>query len=135
MNNRTYHTDGTPAPVGHIFVFGSNLSGIHGAGAARAALKFYGAVWGQAEGRAGNSYAIPTVKHHIAGPLTLEEIKLAVDRFIQFASYAENITDQFFITRVGCGLAGHNDEDIAAMFKDAPLNCSLPVDWQYLIED
>lgn len=129
---RKYHADGSPANVDQVFVFGSNLSGIHGRGAARAAHKLYGAAWGVAEGRTGSAYAIPTVKAQIAGPLTLEEIGAAVLRFIDYAS--ANPDAEFLVTRVGCVLAGHSDEDIAPMFADAPLNCSLPDTWRDLIE-
>lgn len=124
---RKYHKDGSAPAQGQIFVFGSNLSGIHGAGAARAAHQHYGAAWGVGEGMTGESYALPTVRHNIAGPLPLAEIADAIERFIVIA---EESADEFFVTRVGCGLAGHRDEDIAPMFRDAPSNCSLPDTWQ-----
>lgn len=124
---RTFHADGSaPAPE-QTFVFGSNLSGYHGGGAARAAHKLYGAVWGVAEGPTGRCYAIPTVQHGIAGPLTLGEIAQAVERFIAHAQREPETS--FFVTRIGCGLAGHRDADIAPMFAAAPLNCSLPDTW------
>lgn len=129
---RTFHRDGSAPPDGHIFVFGSNLSGIHGAGAAKAAHKQYGAEWGFAEGHSGHSYAIPTVQRNIAGPLSLEEIRAAVDRFIRYARYYAGL--KFFVTRVGCVLAGHKDADIAPMFADAPDNCSLPDPWRKYLE-
>jgi hypothetical protein len=110
-----------------VFVFDSNLSGYHGGGAARAAHQLYGAEWGVAEGATGRSYAIPTVQHGIAGPLTVSEIAGAVERFVAHAQ--RNPESKFLVTRVGCGLAGHRDFDIAPMFSDAPLNCSLPDAW------
>ncbi len=125
---RTFHQDGSQPARGQVFVFGSNLSGYHGGGAARAAHQLYGAEWGVAEGRTGQSYALPTVKAQIAGPLSLDEIKAAVERFLHHA--ATHPEDSFFVTRVGCVLAGRKDADIAPMFRDAPLNCSLPDTWR-----
>lgn len=131
MSARKFHADGTSPSIDQVFVFGSNLSGFHGGGAARAAHQLYGAEWGVAEGLTGNTYAIPTVKEHIAGPLTVEQISEAVSRFIDFAK--ANPDRHFFVTRIGCGLAGHCDQDIAPMFSAAPINCSLPDTWaQYI---
>ena len=133
MIGRQFHADGSQPKAGQVFVFGSNLSGIHGGGAARAAHMHYGAVWGLAEGLAGQSYALPTVKVNIAGPLPLSQIKEAVERFLTYAHH--NPESSFLVTRVGCVLAGYSDEDIAPMFRDAPLNCSLPDTWQALLEE
>lgn len=130
---RHFHQDGGSPQSGQVFVFGSNLSGIHGAGAARAACLQYGAEWGVAEGMTGQSYALPTVKKKIAGPLTLDEIKAAVDRFIGYAQAHPEL--EFFVTRVGCGLAGHHDENIAPMFLGAPENCSMPDTWAQYLEE
>lgn len=106
-----------------IFVFGSNLAGRHGAGAALYALKSCGAVYGQGCGRQGNSYAIPT-KDATLKTLTLAEIKVHVASFLR---YAENHPDEMFeLTPIGCGLAGHKPENIAPMFADAPCNVVLP---------
>jgi hypothetical protein len=126
-----FHVDGTPPADDQIFVFGSNLSGIHGGGAARAAFDLYGAAWGFVEGRTGRAYALPTVRERIAGPLTLEQIRGHVDAFLVHA--ANHPDTQFFVTRVGCGLAGHQDADVAPMFASAPSNCSLPDTWRPLI--
>lgn len=129
--NRKFHKDGSSPAPGQVFVFGSNLSGFHGGGAARAAHQLYGAGWGEAEGMTGNSYAIPTVQEHIAGPLSIDQIAVAVGQFIEFAQ--ANPSTDFFVTRVGCGLAGHRDQDIAPMFSGSPDNCSLPDTWaQYI---
>lgn len=133
MTGRTFHIDGTAPDPQQVFVFGSNLSGIHGGGAARAAHQFYGAVWGATEGLTGHSYAIPTVQAQIAGPLLLVEIREAVARFLGFAAAHPEM--DFFVTRIGCGLAGHRDADMAPMFAHAPLNCSLPDTWEPLLED
>lgn len=131
MQQRQWHEDGSAPSAGQVFVFGSNLSGIHGGGAARAAHQHYGAEWGVAEGLTGDSYALPTVQRGIAGLLSLAEISAAVDRFVAFAQ--RNPETQFFVTRVGCVLAGHRDSDIAPMFAGAPLNCSLPQPWAQFI--
>jgi hypothetical protein len=110
-----------------IFVFGSNRQGIHGAGAALYARKFRGAVQGIGEGKQENSYAVPTCSEPGA-PLSLEEIKVHVDRFLAFAR--SNPVWQFQVTAIGCGLAGHTPEQIAPMFLDAlnevPENVWLP---------
>jgi hypothetical protein len=110
-----------------IFVFGSNLAGRHGAGAALYARQHHGAVIGQGTGRQGNSYAIPTKDRNLQ-PLPLEHIQLYVDDFIWYATAHDY--EEFYVTRVGCGLAGYTDEQIAPMFKDAPANCTLPEGWR-----
>jgi hypothetical protein len=130
--SKRFHIDGSAPPAGSVFVFGSNLSGYHGGGAARAAHQMYGAEWGVAEGRTGNSYALPTVQADIAGPMPLADIAQAVDRFLHHA--ATHPEDCFFVTRVGCVLAGYTNDDIAPMFRDAPSNCSLPQPWQPYLE-
>lgn len=110
-----------------IFVFGSNLAGRHGAGAARTARLIYGAVYGVGQGRTGNAYAIPTKDHKIV-TLPLEYINVYVQRFLKYAR--ENPELQFKVTRVGCGLAGYTPQDIAPMFRGAPNNCVfLGEDW------
>lgn len=110
----------------HVFVFGSNLAGHHGRGAALEALKHWGAVRGQGHGRHGMSYAIPTKDEHLR-PLGLATIEVHVDDFIRHAR--ANPDMNFLVTRVGCGLAGYKDADIAPMFREAPSNCTLPLDW------
>lgn len=94
-----------------IFVFGSNLAGRHGGGAARVALKKFGAIMGQGVGLQGQSYAIPTMQGGV------ETIKPYVDDFIKFAYECDQNT--FYVTRIGCGIAGFTDEEIAPLFKDA----------------
>ena len=112
-----------------IFVFGSNKAGVHGAGAARVAFKQHGAKWGIGEGIVGNSYALPTKGWHIE-ELPLEEIKLAINRFIETAEYWALRGAEFQVTRVGCGLGGHKDHDIAPLFKAAPDNCLFDEYWK-----
>lgn len=113
----------------YIFVFGSNEAGRHGKGAALNALRGFGAIYGQGVGLQGNSYAIPTKDSNL-NTLPLEKIKAYVDDFILFAS--KNNDKIFFVTRVGCGLAGYSDKDISPMFAPAkPLtNVILPVEWR-----
>lgn len=94
-----------------IFVFGSNLAGAHGGGAARIALDFFGAVWGQGVGLQGQSYAIPTMQGGV------ETIKPYVDEFIDFARLHPEL--KFLVTRIGCGIAGFRDEEIGPLLKDA----------------
>lgn len=110
-----------------IFVFGSNLAGRHGLGAAKCALDEHGAIYGQGEGRQGNSYAIPTKDEHIK-TLPLTAIHLSVERFLAYAIVHSE--EQFQVTRIGCGLAGYHDTNIAPMFADAPDNCILPYGWR-----
>ena len=112
MYNREY----TPERIvdlkpNDIFVFGSNLAGAHGGGAARLAYNRFGAVWGQGVGLQGQSYAIPTMQGGV------ETIKPYVDEFVQFAKSHKELT--FYVTRIGCGIAGFNDKDIAPLFADA----------------
>lgn len=94
-----------------IFVFGSNLAGAHGGGAARIAMDKFGAVWGQGVGLQGQCYAIPTMQGGV------ETIKPYVDEFIEFAKMHPEY--KFLVTRIGCGIAGFTDEEIAPLFKDA----------------
>jgi hypothetical protein len=99
-----------------VFVFGSNLSGRHGKGAAKTALG-WGAKWGQAKGLQGRTYGIPTKDASIRRTLTIEEIKPFVDEFIDFAKANENLT--FLVTEIGCGLAGLKPKEVAPLFKEA----------------
>lgn len=95
---------------GQIFVFGSNTEGYHAGGASRVALDRFGAIWGQGKGLQGQSYAIPTMN-------SLEEISKYVDEFIRFADQHRERT--FLVTRIGCGIAGYTDEQIAPLFANA----------------
>lgn len=128
--SRAFHKDGS-LPVGDaIFVFGSNKAGYHGGGAARVACEKFGAQFGVGRGLTGNSYAIPTCDEAI-NALSLGEIKRAVDEFLAQAKATREAN--YFVTRIGCGIAGHRDSDIAPMFADAPHNCSLPDLWAKFI--
>lgn len=137
-----FHKDGpssAPEPGSRvIFVFGSNLAGIHGGGAARAASEKYGALWGKkgAIGLHGESYAIPTKgidKHgSIGDSLGLQEINKYVNQFLNSAT--RMWADEFYVTRIGCVLAGYDDADIAPMFRGAPENCSFAEEWRQYLE-
>jgi hypothetical protein len=99
-----------------IFVFGSNLSGRHGKGAAKTALG-WGAKWGQANGLQGRTYGISTKDANVKRTLRIDEIKIFVDDFIEFAK--ENNHLKFFVTEIGCGLAGLKPKEIAPLFLEA----------------
>ena len=91
-----------------IFVFGSNLQGNHAGGAAAIADRKFGAIWGQGVGLQGQSYAIPTMHGGI------DKIKPYVDEFIEFAKQNPNL--KFLVTRIGCGIAGFTEEEMAPLF-------------------
>lgn len=123
----------TPKNITHlepddIFVFGSNLQGMHGGGAARTAYQKFGAVWGQGVGMQGQSYAIPTMQGGV------ETIKPYVDDFIDLAREWDQNT--FYVTRIGCGIAGFTDEEMAPLFDKAYdlYNVRLPKSFADIIE-
>ena len=113
----------TELQPGEIFVFGSNLQGMHGGGAARVAYRNFGAIMGQGVGLQGQSYAIPTMQGGV------ETIRPYVDEFIAFAKEHPELT--FLVTRIGCGIAGFTDEEIAPLFAEAQGvdNIVLPEGW------
>lgn len=107
-----------------VFVFGSNLAGSHGGGAAYVARRKFGAIMGQGVGLQGQSYGIPTMQGGV------ETIRPYVDDFIAFAKAHPELF--FYVTRIGCGIAGFRDEEIAPLFaaaKDVP-NICLPESFQ-----
>ena len=106
-----------------MFVFGSNLQGMHGGGAARIARQKFGAIMGQGVGLQGQSYAIPTMQGGV------ETIRPYVDEFIAFAKAHPEFT--FLVTRIGCGIAGFTDEEISPLFAEAHgvENIILPEGW------
>lgn len=105
-----------------IFVFGSNLAGIHGAGSARHAFEHFGAKMGIGIGLQGSSYAIPTKDKNFK-VLSLAGIKKYVDEFLLFAKEHQEI--QFNVVAIGCGLAGYKAKDIAWMFRNRSENIKL----------
>jgi hypothetical protein len=116
MNNRITSENITKLNPNEIFVFGSNLSGKHGKGAAKTALG-WGAKWGQASGLQGRTYGIPTKDASVRRTLDINEIKPFVDEFIEFVRDYPNLI--FIVTEIGCGLAGHRPKNIAPLFKRA----------------
>lgn len=128
-DNRKYTPENiTSLDPDEIFVFGSNLQGMHGGGAARAAVKYFGAIMGQGVGLQGRSYAIPTMHGGV------ETIKPYVDEFIELAREWDQTT--FYVTRIGCGIAGFTDEEIAPLFDAAYdlYNVRLPKSFAEIIE-
>ena len=110
-----------------IFVFGSNVQGMHMGGAARMAYNKFGAEWENGEGLRGNSYALPTMEG-------VDSTKEAVQRFTAFAR--EHPELRFYVTPVGCGIAGYSPNEMAPMFKNAALleNVYLPISfWKVLM--
>ena len=107
----------TELDEGEVFVFGSNGLGAHDGGAAATAVAKFGAIYGQAEGPQGQSYAINTMDG-------FEVIAEQVAQFIEFARGHPELT--FLVTEIGCGIAGYSPEEVAPLFKDAPGNVVLP---------
>lgn len=123
----------TPEKIEHleqneVFVFGSNLSGHHAGGAARVAAERFGAVWGQGTGLQGQSFAIPTMQGGV------ETIRPYVDEFIAFAQEHPELF--FYVTKIGCGIAGFSIEEIAPLFKAAQEveNICLPREFVTFLE-
>ena len=109
-----------------VFVFGSNIAGMHGGGAAYVAFRQFGAVMGCGVGLRGQSYAIPTMQGGV------ETIKPYVDEFVR---YAEQHPELFFwVTRIGCGIAGFTDSQMAPLFSAAQhlANVAFPEGWKEL---
>lgn len=110
-----------------IYVFGSNEQGIHGSGTAKIARQKYGAQLGIGRGLTGNSYAIPT-KHTPYLTRPLSEIAVDIKVFLEFARQYPDW--DFDVVRIGCGLAGYKDHQIAPLFRDAPSNCHFAESWK-----
>lgn len=113
-----------------VFVFGSNLLGIHGAGAAAYARLQLGAEAGVGEGLTGRSYALPTC-YRPGEPVTLQELAVYMYNFFNFADDHPELT--FFLSKVGCGIAGFDEHDVAYIVHELlpPANVHIPPDWQY----
>jgi hypothetical protein len=112
-----------------IFVFGSNLAGRHGAGAALFAKNHRGAIYGVGKGPQGNAYGIPTKDQNL-NVICIAQIAAYVAEFLQYARSRPEL--EFEVTRIGCGLAGYKESDMAPLFKNAPVNCALPPGWRVL---
>lgn len=105
---------------GEIFVFGSNAAGSHGAGAALVAYREFGAEWGVGSGLTGRSYALPTMGGK-------DELQREAAAFVEFAARHAELT--FYLTKVGCGIAGYAESDVAPLFSGAPPNVVKPAGW------
>jgi hypothetical protein len=122
-----------PERLREIFVFGSNMAGRHGKGAALAARTRYGAIYGQAEGLQGSSYAIPT-KDALLRPLPLDIIARKVETFKSVAIVRPEL--RFLLTPIGCGLAGYTPDQIGPMFAGVTDNVVLPPEFvPYVLGD
>lgn len=123
LHNHTKHDD-------RIFVFGSNLLGIHGAGAARYARVDLGAEMGVGEGLTGRTYALPTC-YAPGEPVTLQELAVYVDNFLRYAESRPDL--RFFLSKVGCGIAGFEEDVVAYIFWQLgiPNNVDIPPDWYF----
>ena len=128
-----YNREFTPERIttlgeNEIFVFGSNLAGSHGGGAARIAHIYFGAVMGQGVGLQGQSYAIPTMQGGV------ETIRPYVDEFVAFAKAHSDL--RFYVTKIGCGIAGFEGKEIAPLFAGAidVKNILLPREFVDIIE-
>lgn len=109
MYNRSFTPEFiTELKSNEVFVFGSNLQGMHAGGAARIACEKFGAVWGQGVGMQGHSYAIPTMQGGV------ETIEPYVEEFMDYAFRHRELT--FLVTRIGCGIAGFTAQQIAPLF-------------------
>jgi hypothetical protein len=117
-----------------ILVFGSNLAGRHGKGAALAAVQQYGAIYGQGHGRQGNAYAIPTKGFGVGARGTMPTLPLPMIQYFcrVFLDHARACPgDTFRVTPIGCGLAGYKPPQIAPFFNYAPINVILPYEFIY----
>jgi hypothetical protein len=110
----------------NIFVFGSDVKGRHGKGAALTAVKKWSAIYGVAAGPTGQSYALPTMNLYFK-PLPIIEIQKYTNIFLEYAKQHSELT--FLVTRIGCGLAGFKDKDICPLFKGHTDNVKLPLGW------
>lgn len=111
----------TELEPGTIFVFGANADGQHLAGAARVAFEKFGAVWGQGDGPAGQTYAVDTM----SGFPVMEQ---AVNEFIGYAFCHPEL--RFLVTKLGCGIAGYQVADVAPLFEVRPSNVILPIEFE-----
>lgn len=114
------------------FVFGSNLAGRHGAGAAKFAREQLGAKYGIGAGVTGRCYALPTKDVYLR-TLPIEAIQINIELFISIARVFDD--ELFYVTKVGCGLAGCKDSYIAPLFKGSPRNCRFHLDWKQYLEE
>lgn len=118
-------------PVDWVFVFGSNTAGRHGKGAALLAKKAFGAKSGIGFGLMGRCFAIPT-KDSAIRTLPLAIVEAYIEDFKVMSKFYSDRT--FYVTKIGCGLAGYKDSDIAPLFRGSPVNCIFHLDWKEYLE-
>lgn len=118
-------------PEDTVFVFGSNMAGQHAGGAARTALEHFGAMQGVGRGWSGQSYAIPTMNEHLQ-QMPLSQIQHYIDDFKIYTKNHAKMT--YFITSIGCGVAGYKTEEIAPMFKGISHNVIFPHSFRPFVE-
>lgn len=133
VDNYSYYTEDAFTSIGEneVFVFGSNLAGRHGKGAAKIAKDRFGAVYGVGNGLTGNSYALPTKDYYLK-TMSLAKIQSYINDFKYIAKLKPNKV--FIVTRVGCGLAGYKDHEIAPLFKGSPPNCKFHCSWRVYLQ-
>ena len=131
MKYKYYNQDITELKPNQILVFGSNLAGRHGAGLAKLAMNKFGAKYGVGSGLTGQCYALPTKDHTILS-LSLFDIEQYVFFFKQLAKVNPDL--EFIVTRVGTGLAGYKDYQIAPMFRGSTENCIFDEKWRKYLE-
>ena len=117
---RTTPSNITELADDEVFVFGSNATGEHGGGAAKVAYDRFGAEWGVGEGLTGRTYALPTMEGE-------ESFRAAVTHFLDVAASPPQLT--FLLTKVGCGIAGYDEDRVKQWFADAPVNVVRPPGW------
>lgn len=136
MTTYQYHRNGTlpPEEEGWCFVYGSNTRGIHGRGAAKVAKEKYGAILGEGIGFSPNktAYGIPT-KDGSLNVIPFNDIKVSIKKFVELTRTHPEL--KFFVTAVGCGLAGYNHSQIAVLFKGCSENCSFPNEWKEYLDE
>jgi hypothetical protein len=116
-----------------VFVFGSNLAGYHGGGAAtKTAMTQFGAEYGVGHMFTGKCYAIPTKDHRVK-TLPLDDIVVYVELFVSLAMLFHE--KKFIVTKIDCGLAGYKDHEIAPLFIGSPSNCKFHIDWKVYLDD
>ena len=129
---RMYHPEGEKPPrlTALVFVFGSNLEGHHSGGAARIARDEFQAERGVGQGRTNMAYAIPVIAR--GETIALPDIKQSVRQFIAYADANPTLT--FYVVRVGCGVAGYADSQVAPLFAGAGVNCIFSEKWKLWLD-
>lgn len=131
MSKYTYHNRSLPKNEDSVFVFSSNLAGIHNKGSAKTAMLKFGAKFGRGIGVSGTSYGIPTKDYDIV-TLPLDVIETYITRFIKFTKELKTV--EFFVTPIGTDLSAYSDAQIAPLFKTAGTNCIFPEQWRIYLE-